>query len=63
MLEAISGFYPQDHILHQNWNFVMEINYIFGMSELQMIKKKNKISKIWFFGEKNKCGAVISFVK
>lgn len=44
MLEAISGLYPQDHILHQNWNFVMEINYIFGMSELLMSQKKKKIS-------------------
>lgn len=41
MLETISGFYPQYHILHQSWNFVMEINHIFCMSGLQMIQKKS----------------------
>lgn len=50
MLETISGFYPQYHILHQSWNFVMEINYIFCMSELQMIQKEISLNVI--FGEK-----------
>lgn len=61
MLETISGFYPQYHILHQSWNFVMEINHIFCMSGLQMIQKK--YLNVIFGEKKNKCGAVISFVK